>query len=339
MPVELFTGDDASLTQLRVIARDDLLRNRRFIARNFLLDENVSSARATRYNRDVPSVDGLSAEQWSERHERYVSSSICVGESEAYALGSAIDRDDHQCPDTFRDPFALRDYASADEQLHLLRIETASGLASVIAREAGNRLAVAQRLSGLALQAGPFGTEDPDASIELDRVLEPWRRNIDRRPAFVTWAGPFDEELFGEEPGDDAPDWADELRDQLGLYRIEPGEVLVLFRYAVGDLPRFVDDPNIQPLAVPTVLDSRFAEAFCPAPRNRAAGHTVDLTGFGRLQPELLHPAIRLRASHVFRVGQVSRPVPADLEPCRRAHFTALRETTGRSDYGAGIDP
>jgi len=263
-----------------------------------------------------------------------LSSKIYKGAGEGYEFGGNIDRSDSECPASFQDSFALVDYASADEQLDMLRVETATGMAHVIASGSGDKLRVAQRLRDLARAAGPGGLSNATAATNLNRELRTWGRSIDRRPAFVTWAGLLDRLLFDEDPANDAPDWADEIRDRLGLSQIDIGETLLVFRYSVADLPRFVDDPTIQPLAVPTVVDFGFYDAFCPAPRNQAAGHTVDLAGHGRLQPEILHPGIRLQAKHLFRVGTVTRRVPPDLTSARTAHIAAIRGASGRSDYG-----
>jgi hypothetical protein len=134
-------------------------------------------------------------------------------------------------------------------------------------------------------------------------------------------------------------DWADELRDRLGLAHFEPGTAFILFSYRVGELCCISTDQQRHPLAVPTVVDHDLSSAFCPAPRNSNDGLSVDLAANGRLTPELIHPAVRLAARHVFRLGRITRPVPPDLNPARQAHLAALRETTGRMDYALDTDP
>jgi len=48
---------------------------------------------------------------------------------------------------------------------------------------------------------------------------------------------------------------------------------------------------------------------------------------------EILHPWIRFEPRHVFRVGQITRPVPASLDHARGAHLLMVRDLAHREDY------
>jgi hypothetical protein len=78
-----------------------------------------------------------------------LSSRIYKGTGEGYAFVGEVDRSDPECPASFRDPFALVDYAAADEQLELLRVETVTGMASVISLDSGDKLGAARRVNTL----------------------------------------------------------------------------------------------------------------------------------------------------------------------------------------------
>ena len=90
---------------------------------------------------------------------------------------------------------------------------------------------------------------------------------------------------------------------------------------------------------MPTVLDGWFSEAFCPAPKGERVGRVVDLSS--RLENplrEVVHPFVRYRAEHLFRVGYIHESVPHDLGEARAAHILYLREERSRPSYAVGTD-
>jgi hypothetical protein len=152
-------------------------------------------------------------------------------------------------------------------------------------------------------------------------------------------------DLFKSEVASNPEDWADELRDRLGLYHLNPfkrpsREIhIFVFRYPVGALPRLVGKRDVRLIAVPTVLDGWFSEAFCPAPARQSYGHVVYLGEQPyKLRRELLHPVIHFKAEQLFKVGKLTRPVPTDLTAARKEHLRQLRVKTRRADYAKFTD-
>lgn len=163
----------------------------------------------------------------------------------------------------------------------------------------------------------------------------------DVRPVFSTFYEDFQAIL--EEP---SPNWTDQIRDRLGLFHINQWQAgglprrVFLFRYRVRDLPHQPGHAQTRLLAVPTVVDHRLSEAFCPAPRGLDRGRVVNLDVNLKDEPvrELLHGHMLLNASHLYRVGLVTTHVPRDLAAPRRDHLLWLRMLAGMDDYAAATD-
>ena len=131
-------------------------------------------------------------------------------------------------------------------------------------------------------------------------------------------------------------DWADDLRDALGLYHFNPlppvRELTVLvFQYPIRSVPHFLSDTKARPLVPPTVLDSRPNPAFCPVPAGSLTGHTVHLSqNVPPLMREVLHPPVALQA--------VS-PVSDRRDPQTSASCYPEREPSMASGSRAGSEP
>ena len=80
-----------------------------------------------------------------------------------------------------------------------------------------------------------------------------------------------------------------------------------------------------------------YSEAFCPSPGNADCGHAVDLQARLNARParEILHPWIRFGPGHVFRVGTIRRPLPANLNDARGAPLLTVRDLAKRTDYAS----
>jgi hypothetical protein len=321
---------------LQSLAQDVSLGNRRFVARNFLLDEGVSPERQSSYKAAGVMMRHAKFDDWNEIHNGYLLSRVFLKKPQQ--VPTQIDRtDEDNCPETFRHPTAFRTFGAADANLDLIRVEQAQS----IARRAGfNSVDELLSLAGEIL-AGPSSTQQ---NQQLNSALEIWDRSRDLRPVWASfWEDMWD--LFGPDPANDPDDWPNELRDRVGLYHLNPaprsrGEIhIFVFRYRVSALPPLKGERNLRPLAVPTVLDGRFGEAFCPAPGGQPYGFVVYL-GNQRYRPrrELLHPSIQFRAEHLFRVGTITRPSPADLIAARSEHLQWLRAETDRTDYALTTD-
>jgi len=240
--------------------------NSRFLARNFLLDENVTVHRARTYESKVGSLAGVSCEVWRGQHKGYLDEHVNRGNSEPYHLSAPFDPGDLECPDTFRDPNLYAQYGALDGQVRLLHCVKLDFIRTKIGADVGSTDALV-RIADLAARAGPLGAGDPDAVQQLDEELATWHPKLDRRPAFITYLHHV-ADLFGDKPVHDVTGWADDLRDRLGLANYEPGTEFILFSYLVGELCYISTDPQQHPLALPTVVDQPLSCAFCPAPRN-----------------------------------------------------------------------
>ena len=142
-------------------------------------------------------------------------------------------------------------------------------------------------------------------------------------------------------------DWADDLRDALGLYHFNPlspvRELTVLvFQYPIRSVPHFLSDTKARPLVPPTVLDSRPNPAFCPVPAGSLTGHTVHLSGYQKVPPlmrEVLHPPVAYKPSHLFRMGTIRKPVQvATLKESRQWHLEVVRDQSRRPDFAQLTD-
>lgn len=310
----------------------------RFVARNFLLDENVLEPSAQTYGGHGARDGFADRAEWVDPHKDYLNEEVFL-ERPVNGPPRTLDPASRQrCPETFRHDDNLVAYGRASKDLDLLRVLSARSLASRSGRpwqeivDAGHELVRARAAKRPA---------DARRQQAFDAALGKWNKACDLRPCFAGfYADP--EDLFAASPEDDAAGWADELRDRLGLGHLDPGargEIAILvFRYAVREVPKR-KRTRLKPLAVPSVLDGEMSPAFCPAPNGVGYGHTVHLGGSPRPCREVVHPYMDFEARHLFRVGVVKKPVPKDLFPARETHLLALRAMAGRDDYAATTDP
>ena len=129
-----------------------------------------------------------------------------------------------------------------------------------------------------------------------------WNAKRDKRPLFATTELEVEDIINGG-----TPDWAERLRDRLGLGHYSPGSAsgpieVILMRYTVQEVSDSLAG-NGHP-AIPTVLDGDMSHYFYPSPNpdpekaeNPYYGHTVNLApvtdeGDYSMGVELLHPRI-----------------------------------------------
>ncbi|MCP4654086.1 MAG: hypothetical protein GY856_01575, partial [bacterium] len=285
-------------------------------ARNFLLDENVPDPRVASYG-DAGAKDGFAATRdWLEAHEDYLSGQVIL--KPATKPRTLDPARTESCPETFRYPENFSTYGAAHKGLDLGRVIDAGSMERLTGRPA-SRIAAAAREIIRARAAG----EDPDPLLLSDvrGVLQAWNSKSDLRPAYVAFLAEH-VELFQKHPAD----WADTLRDRLGLAHLDPGDRgrldVILFKYPVGAVPNCRGLRDQRPLAVPTVLDTSLSSAFCPAPRNEICGRVMDLAAsFEKPHSEVVHPYLELTEEHLYRVGTIRTRVPADLWEARAAHL------------------
>jgi hypothetical protein len=313
--------------------RDFLIRisalpveNDAFVARNFLLDEGVSVERFESYRlsgcvREYPIVA-----DWTRAHDEYLLEKV-FRTSDGDDPPRRVDPlDSNRCPETFR-LFPTRAPVEADEGLHLVRVDTARS----VARGAGLTIDALTSLAERTL------TGDAGAATALDAGLRMWTSRIDRRPAFAAFWDDVSE-LFNA-----TGDWPNLLRDRLGLAHLDPaerGDIRVLvFRYAISQVPRSARPDPVRLIVGPSVLDGTHWPQFCPSPKEESTGHTMDLSGnLDWPRREVVHANVRIGSANLFRVGTITRSIPSDRRTARGLHLLLIRERCSRDDYGRGTD-
>lgn len=308
-----------------------------FVARNFLLDEGIGEERRDSYDSiiDLSSITEFGT--WKASHKAYLGRLVFAENHNGDDPPNILPDDPDETPETFLSiNHARSPFSDSDLTIGLLRVVTVNSIAEIAL---GNTARDILSFSKEALQG------KPDSKARLDGILESYSHRAQLRPVYAALWDDM-EDLFGAQPEDDAPGWADALRDRLGLLHLNPlpGEediAILIFRYSVREISR--NALGHRPLMAPTVLDGAFSAAFFPSPIDHACGYTVDLSPDNPVsvdrRRELLHPAMRWRADALFRVGHIHRPVPDDhLRMARGLHLIQLREKIGRPDYSEETD-
>lgn len=302
-----------------------------FVARNFLIDEGLSTRRADSYHELGATAAHADFQAWLIAHENYLQERV-FRRAPATGLPSVIDdQDDYVCPETFRDldPDSL--FVAADLSLLILRVEDLAAMERSAGASPGELKRLAEAYLGSAGQSGEH---------ELRDFLGRWARRAQIRPTFAAFYADLEIVL------ESGHGWEDRLRDAVGLIHLDPGRRgepidVLIFRYPIREVPKLRRlEARQRPLAAPTVLDGRFSVAFCPSPRDSACGHVVDLSG-GTSEPrrEVVHPTLDWEPGHLWRMGSIRTPVNHGQLPMARAlHLIALRELSGRADYAMATD-
>lgn len=206
----------------------------------------------------------------------------------------------------------------------VVRVETLCGLGGR-AKSRGSDVddSEAGGLIRAMLAAREAGSDlDPWKEARLEKWLRHANSGSDRRPAFVAPFAEVEEIL-------NRPDWANRLRDALGLGHIRaagPSMTVVLMQY---NLVRVHDAHIGMPAwaASPTVLDDVPGQmpnpCFFPSPKKASAdgyGFTVDLALTDAMwQLEFLHGHIAYALDDIRRIGEVTTDVaPAQISKARR---------------------
>ncbi|HYU34040.1 MAG TPA: hypothetical protein VEW48_17940 [Thermoanaerobaculia bacterium] len=304
-----------------------------FVARNFILDEGVWPERVDSYRALHALAGHGDFSSWKARHGAYLKQRVQLVHWE-----EPIDpHDEDVCPETFRFPGRHTPFDATDRHLHLIRVERIDTVADLVRLDAPAILSMGTEVLA--------NTASPERRAAFEDVLGKWFAAKDGRPVFCGFFADLEDEVF--DPG--RLDWADVLRDRLGLAHLDPGELgkpiaILVFKYPVQQVARLAGAaPQTRPLVPPTVLDGDFSEAFCPPPQGALTGHVVDLDWAAeeerQLRREILHPKTRLLARHLFRIGQIEKPVDFENLPlARAAHLERVRVASGRADYGLGTD-
>lgn len=307
-----------------------------FVARNFILDEGVWPERVDSYHALRAVADHGDFPTWKKLHGAYLKERV-----QRVHWEEPIDpHDEDVCPETFRFPDRHTPFDSTDRRLHLIRVERVETIADLVKMEASKVLSASKEV---------LSNSSSEARAEFEGLLVKWFEAKDGRPVYCGFFADL-EDAFA----DDRTDWADALRDRLGLAHHDPGALgkpidILVFRYPVSQVARLAGaTTHTRPLVPPTVLDGDFSEAFCPPPAGGLTGHVVNLDWDDQeerrlrnaaLRREILHPKTRLQAKHLFRVGQIEKPVDFENLPlARAAHLEQVRAASGRADYALGTD-
>ena len=316
------------------------------VARNFLLDEGVGRERAQCYKKHGVMMGHGDAAAWRGKHTGYLQAEVSI-QSDDFGPPDSVDPDEDTCPETFRFPRMPFSSLGDDLDAYLVRVEHIDTLARVLVKRWNGAISESESCEKVLAWAKGALMNDPRASQDLDGLFKQFSKGRDLCPVFAgVWADVSD--LFGDAPEGDVPGWADSLRDRLGLQHHDPkqpndGIDVLVFRYPVHAVPRLSNPGDRQrPLVAPCVLDGDLSDAFLPSPRASDTGHTVDLAGARScdgLTREILHPAMRLRAKYLFRVGAITRPVAPDVIGVQRGlHLSYLRELFHYSTYAQHTD-
>ncbi|MDP3856878.1 MAG: hypothetical protein Q8Q73_03850 [Stagnimonas sp.] len=216
----------------------------------------------------------------------------------------------------------------------VVRIETIYGLAG---RARSSSLSEAEVIGLIDDMLKSRAASTPFDTLKQAQ-LEKWIRQVssgsDRRPAFVAPYAEVEDIL-------NQPDWANRLRDALGLGHIRPWAgnpmPVVLLQY---NLVRVHDAHIGKPAwaASPTVLDDVPGQmpnpCFFPAPKKASSdgyGFTVDLgSPWVAFRKELLHGHIAYTLADVRRIGEITTDVPtARIVDARKDHLELLKDDLG----------
>ena len=224
-------------------------------------------------------------------------------------------------PDTFRDDLdpARLVSGSLDTYQRIARLEI---VRATVLNEAGLSFGDLSR----AFDAGDHAV--------LDVFLRGWNAKRDGRPAFAAWKDELIDDLS-------APDWADRVRDRLGLAHHNPAPArpipVILMEYDVASVLHAAASRGVRDAFVcPTVVDSAPWPWFFPSPNGLAYGRTMNLgAGTASLLAEFLHVGMTYTRDHIARLGEITRPVgPVELRGLRNRHLAALRAAARRPDFG-----
>ena len=313
-----------------------------FIARNFLLDNCIGKKRAESYDEEGAVARHSDYSAWEQAHIGYFKNKVRTDGHDGAPPKTLDPYDIESYPETFRFMDKSSPFINSDSELRLVRVIPCYSIAQKNEVPIDKLIDCANNFLEIR-RSEPNNKELKDLKEFLDSCLNIWLKERDWRPVFSAyWQDVMD--ILPEEPDKAPNDWADKLRDRMGLARHDPiyGPIpIFVFQYPIRILPRFKNIDRGYPLVPPSVLDGEFSPAFCPAPENMLTGHTVDIGGNPEASPcrEVLHPAIKLRAEHLFRVGTIRRPLKMEnLRDYRAFHILAIQENTGSPDFADSTD-
>ena len=288
---------------------------------NFTFDERPPSNGIDLYARRLKATPLTDLDNWQDRHRNFVVDEINLDASEP------------EKPWTFRNDNAINRLRQIDPRINLIRVEDANWICSLAGISPEN----------LRTQIESFKNGDKKASDFLSGIVKLWNSERDQRPIFATTELEVDDIIYS-----DQDDWAEQLRNQLGLGHYSPSSArpieIILMRYTVEEVLASLDGEGYP--AIPTVLDSDMSPYFFPSPipesdvsDNPYYGHTVNLAAVKEendysMGVELLHPYIDYKAEHFLKMGIIAKPFEIPLQRARAFHLPWLQLNSGRDDFG-----
>lgn len=283
-------------------------------AENWILDERVPNAREDTFLAHS-GFDTAAAEipLWFKRYVDYAKANVSLP----------------SVSETFQ-PINSGAWLALSPDWDVVRIETLSGLTECANRKGstlteGELMPLIREFVNARAQGSAI---DPLKNAQLQKWLNLVNDGRDRRPAFVA---PFaDVEVILQQG-----DWADRLRDALGLGHIRstgsPMTVLLMQYNLIRVHNAHIGKPAWA--ASPTILDDVPGQmpnpCFFPAPKSVSTagyGFTVDLSTSNRsYRKEFLHAKIPYTLDDIHRIGEVTTDVPpALIEKARKDHRVLL---------------
>ncbi|GEM_PF-4360005 len=177
---------------------------------------------------------------------------------------------------------------------------------------------------------------DVTAAPVIEKFFAEWNDRRDGRPMFAAFLE--DVAVHAE-----TPDWAENLRNQLGLGHLDAAannSILVgQMRYTAEDI--VIANGNAGPLfAAPTVLDFYHSPYFHPSPLpdpgKTACGYPIHLADQTDMIREVLHRRIVYQPSHLHAIDVLDSAIPAvDLTQLRLRHLDRLRKVANSPTFGS----
>lgn len=328
-------GDNVSVQDLlQQLAADVALDQRRFMARNCLLDADegrVDPDRYSDYHHDTTLAAAQCFNSWYSAHKEYVYRTVGVGQVVRTPKWDPLA--ESECPATFLSDPDDAPLVHLPDDTWLIHVESLTTMewwikeVTVNSEEAVNQ--------AIARTKGSSVSPEPDM---LQAFIGAW---LEGRPKAPVFAAVLDDELQ-EGLERNAKRRGEYIRNRFGLCGLAKGTRLLVFRYQVGEIPRSRHWSQ-RSLAAPTFLDVADGLAFVPTPRSAGTepGRAMDLRGGDApITPvqEVVHPLFPLRAEHVWAVETIESAPPPDLTDARRSHIYYVRELFKEPMYADATD-
>lgn len=325
----------ASVPSLQMLVRvrskaPGLTADERALYENFAVEERVTDPRLHRYGSALGHAPLTDLNAFWRKHR--------TGYLDEHQF---VEKDEGTVPDTFNEALNGSNFwTGIDDNVVLYRLEQVSWALK------GSSVDQAELERSIGEVTAKTGSMPDTARTLLQRVVDEWNERRNLYPSFATTADEVSD-LLAE------PDWANRLRDHLGLGHLNPApgrtEAVLLMRYTVKEV-RAAKAARTQGFCIPTVLDGTLNPWFFPTPAHAGTegavyeqGRAVNLAPANsesdyRMGLELIHSYLDYRPEHIVRWGVISRPHQADLAERRRWHLSWLQLNCDRDDFACELN-